>query len=67
VAYLLISSADEALLTESEGQLLAHYHSALTGRLAALGKGAAAAAYTHDIFLVHYELALVDFCRFMAG
>ena len=52
----------------SEAALLAHYHASLTARLDALGKGAAAAAYTLGRVLpAHYDLAIVDYCRFMAG
>ncbi|GBF87987.1 hypothetical protein Rsub_00699 [Raphidocelis subcapitata] len=67
VAYLLISSADEDTLREHEGALLDHYHAALTARLARLGKAEAARAFTRRVLGVHYDLALVDFCRFMAG
>jgi hypothetical protein len=67
VAYLLISSTDEGVLSSKEGQLLDHYHSALTAQLCRLGKAEAARAFTRRVLGVHYDLALVDFCRFMAG
>lgn len=53
---------------EEEEALLSHYHSVLTQRLRGLGKREAADAYTLDgVAKVHYDLAMVDYCRFMAG
>lgn len=65
--YLLVSSVDESTLESSEQELLGHYHAALTARLAVLGKAPAAAAFELGVFESHFELALLDYCRFMAG
>lgn len=69
VAYLLVSSVDESLLSDaaSERALLSHYGATLRARLRALGKREAAERYTDEIIAVHYDLAILDYCRFMAG
>jgi hypothetical protein len=75
VVYLIVSSVDGSLLgagadgaAGAERALLLHYHAALRARLRALGKARAAEGYGFESALLpHYELALVDYCRFMAG
>ena len=71
VAYLFASSLSAAALVEEE-QLLAYYHHQLTNNLREeaqagnLGAGAAE-EYTAVIMKRHFELAVLDYVRFMAG
>ena len=51
------------MVQQHEEALLRHYHSTLTGALAA----ADAAAYTWEVALEHFEWSLLDFVRFQAG
>jgi hypothetical protein len=66
VAYLFVSSLDCGVLERYEQRLLAHYHRSLLARLRALGR-AGGEAYTAEVLQRHYDLALLDYCRFMAG
>jgi aminoglycoside phosphotransferase (APT) family kinase protein len=65
VAYLFCSSLDADVLQRHEQALLAHYHARLLGHLARLGRGGE--GYTAEVLQRHYELALLDYCRHMAG
>jgi aminoglycoside phosphotransferase (APT) family kinase protein len=66
VAYLFCSSLDAEVLQRHEQELLAHYHTRLHVHLAQLGRGEEH-GYTGEVLQRHYELALLDYCRFMAG
>lgn len=63
VAYALVSNVDSRKLEGSVDELLQHYHQQLTSQL----KPAAAADYTRIILDQHFDLALLDYVRFMAG
>ncbi|KAJ9515189.1 hypothetical protein QJQ45_002314 [Haematococcus lacustris] len=71
VAYLLCSSGDEQQVAAHEEALLRHYHTTLMSRLGELQPGLVAEAaqrtYTWEVLRQHYDLALLDFVRFMAG
>ncbi|KAG2452058.1 hypothetical protein HYH02_003094 [Chlamydomonas schloesseri] len=71
IVYLFASSVDSSDLTSKADAHLDHYRSALAARLAEL-KGEAAAAeamarYHPAVMRRHFDLALLDYVRFMAG
>jgi hypothetical protein len=66
VVYLIVSSVDEGMISDHEADLISHYHSTLTQRLGELGKAAAAREFSLEVLKVHYELAMVDYCRWAA-
>jgi Ser/Thr protein kinase RdoA (MazF antagonist) len=61
VAYLFASSLSPTALGK-EQELLQYYHEQLTSLL-----GDAASSYTFEVMQAHFELALLDYVRFMAG
>lgn len=63
VVYLLASSTSAAVLQQHEASLLEFYHQQLTQRL----EPSQAAAFTPDTMRRHFQLALLDYVRFMAG
>lgn len=72
VAYLLCSSVDERALAAPGGEdaLLDHYRSALLLGLKKRGHrtdGDDSDPYPREALVRHFELSLVDLCRFMAG
>ncbi len=77
VAYLLCSSVDEDVLAQHEAQLLDSYHERLLSHLrtgprsegsaAAAAAAAPGASYSRSVMQRHYELFLLDYCRFQAG
>ncbi|GLC68366.1 hypothetical protein PLESTF_000683400 [Pleodorina starrii] len=70
VVYLFASSVDSSDLDEREDEYLSYYHAELLDRLAT-SRGAAgveaAARYRPDVMRRHFDLALLDYVRFMAG
>ncbi|KAI9209298.1 uncharacterized protein BJ171DRAFT_454265 [Polychytrium aggregatum] len=63
IAYLMTSSVSLATLQgQGESQLLDFYHDQLTHLLGHRCRG-----YDRSVLQLHYELALVDYVRFMAG
>jgi hypothetical protein len=72
VAYLLCSSVDERVLAAPGGEdaLLDHYRAALLDGLKKRGHrtdGDGSDPYPREALVRHFELSLVDLCRFMAG
>ncbi|GFR41607.1 hypothetical protein Agub_g2331 [Astrephomene gubernaculifera] len=77
VVYLFASSVDSAVLDSKEAEYLSYYHSQLQERLLVIGGGSgaedgssgadAAARYHAGVMRRHFELALLDYVRFMAG
>jgi hypothetical protein len=63
VAYLLCSSVQRAVLDRCEAELLSHYHAELVVQL----DPPAAEQYTLEVALQRFELALLDYVRWMAG
>jgi hypothetical protein len=63
LVYLLCSSVQAAVVQRQEAELLDHYHSQLAARLPA----DAAARYTRAVLQEHYDLATLDYVRFMDG
>lgn len=63
VAYFLCSSVQRGVVDRHEADLLLHYHGVLTDRLPA----SAAAAYPLALAKERFEVALLDYCRWMAG
>lgn len=63
VVYLLVSSVDARVLQKEEQSLLVYYYEYLVKEL----KPEQRTAYTLDIMKQHYQLALLDYVRFMAG
>jgi hypothetical protein len=47
---------------ESEGELLRHYHAELAGRL-----GSRLGGYSLDVLQRHFDIAVADLVRFLAG
>jgi hypothetical protein len=72
VAYLLMSSVEERVLASNERALLDHYRDALLAALAKRERGGAKGGaegdpYPEEVLWRHYELSLLDLCRFEAG
>lgn len=63
VAYALVSNVDSRVLDASFDELLLHYHQQLTGSL----DTASAADYSLEICKQHFDVALLDYVRFLAG
>lgn len=57
----------EQVLADKESELLQHYHAAVCQALQRRGLAGESAAYTADVMQEHYELAMMDYVRFMAG
>lgn len=66
IAYLFCSSLDEDVLRQHEQQLLQYYHARLQQYLQQYGREGRE-RYSLAVLQRHYELALLDYCRFMAG
>jgi hypothetical protein len=64
IAYLFCSGLSAELLPCHEEELLAHYHTELTGLLLTRGLGG---SYTMEVLREHFGFALIDFVRFMDG
>ncbi|KXZ53981.1 hypothetical protein GPECTOR_6g901 [Gonium pectorale] len=69
VVYLFASSVDSSDLESKEADYLSYYHAELTSRLTEAGAASAAAAarYHTGVMKRHFDLALLDYVRFMAG
>lgn len=66
LVYFLATSADSILLsTSSEAELLRSYHSHFLASLSS--QPDSSDVYPFDTFMDHWELAVVDWYRFMAG
>ena len=63
VAYVFTSSLAPGIAEEHVDELLEYYHTELTNRL----PPQAAEEYTQDVMRRHFDLAVADFVRFMAG
>jgi hypothetical protein len=66
IVYLFCSSLDEDVLRQHEQELLQYYHGRLQRYLQQYGRGGGE-RYSLQVLQRHYELALLDYCRFMAG
>jgi len=72
VLYVLFTSTDPGLVAAKEGDFLDFYHDRLQAHLVrevAAGhvEQAAAASYTRKIFIQHYQVAYLDYVRFLIG
>ncbi len=69
VVYLFVSSVDSADLQAGADELLSYYHTELLDRLVSKGEAGveAASRYRPDVMRRHFDLALLDYVRFMAG
>lgn len=67
VAYMFCSSLDEDVLMQHEDDLLRHYHLQLLAKLGADSSKGGQHEYTFETMMGHYQLCLIDYCRFMAG
>ena len=64
IAYMMATSVAPSLVAQ-EAELLQHYHTHLMAALQ--GRGTPCPEYTVEIMTEHYEIAMLDFVRFMAG
>ena len=63
VAYLLCSSVQGGIIRKHEEDLLRYYHETLTSQLSPEAVG----AYPFTKMVERFELALLDYVRWMAG
>lgn len=67
LAYFLVSSVQESVLSAHFSELCSIYHSFLIKDLESFSAGEAAREYTMELLLVHLDWAILDFYRFLAG
>lgn len=70
VAYLLCSSTQRQVIQQSEGELLRHYHQTLLSHLKLQQGGELEELekkYPFTLMMERFELALLDYVRWMAG
>ena len=62
LVYFLTSSVDSSLVDDMEDEMLKFYYDCLMENLDGRDDG-----FTYDIFIHLYEIAILDYARFMAG